>query len=311
MKTLKKYALSLLMIVSTLQICAMEQAKWVELNKDIPTLQSIAGRAVACEFKRMIDAREQFEDGQFQEFVNYGQLHADLLKPFLSDEICSHIGEILIEKREIFNEAVKAQHSQVAALLLAAGVDVNLHDYFDDRLKNSERNVKRVKLLLDHGANVNLQTDRGWTLLHTAAYYGHVDLVQLLLDYGADVNSKNKKGRTPLHLAVYNMDLAEYDGKLSQHEDPIGVRTKIVQLLLEHGANVDSQDNDGKTPLHAAAYSFTNDNIIRMLLDHGAHIDVQDASGNIPYDSKLIQTIVFWRNLHKTASYVFEAIHVR
>lgn len=311
MKTLIKYTVSILIIVATVQMCAMEKTKKKKLNKDIPTLQSIAGRAVACEFKRMIDAREQFEDGQFQEFVNYVQLHADTLKPFLSDEVCSPTGEILIEKREIFNEAVKSEHNQVVALLLAAGVDINLHHYFDDRVKNSGKNVKRVKLLLDHGVSVNLQTDFGWTLLHTAAYYGHVDLVQLLLDHGADVDSKNKKGRTPLHLAIYNVDFAEYDGKLSQHEDPIGVRTKIVALLLEHGANVETQDHNGKTPLHLTGCSYTNQEIITMLLDYGVHLDVPDQSGKTAYDSQLIQAIIFWRNLHQTAFYVFETIQAR
>lgn len=310
MKILQQYILLILMIMSTVQICAMEQAKWAELNKDIPTLQSIAGRAVAYEFKRMINVKKTFNDAEFQDFSNYVQLHADLLKPFLSDDICLHTGEILIKKREIFNEAVKAQHSQVVTLLLAAGVDVNLDDYFDGRVKNSERNVKRVKLLLDHGVNVNLQTDCGWTLLHTAAYYGHVDLVELLLDHGADVDSKNKKGRTPLHLAIYNMDLAEYDGKLSQHTDPVGIRTKIVALLLEHGANVDSQDHDGKTPLHTCYY-YTNQKITTMLLDYGAHVDIQDTSGRTPYDSENLQTIIFWRKLHQIASYVFETIQVR
>jgi len=107
------------------------------------------------------------------------------------------------------------------------------------------------------------------------------------------------------------VDFAEYDGKLSQHEDPMDVRTKIVALLLEHGADVQIQDHDGKTPLHATQYYYTNENIIRMLLDYGAHVDVPDQSGKTPYDSKLIQTIVFSRKLHQIASYVFETIQKR
>ena len=56
-------------------------------------------------------------------------------------------------------------------------------------------------LLLDHGAEVNLKDNNGWTPLHHAAWKGHTDVATLLIDRGADVNVKTIDGRTPLELA--------------------------------------------------------------------------------------------------------------
>ena len=53
-----------------------------------------------------------------------------------------------------------------------------------------------------------------------------------LLQYGADVNARDDTlTATPLHLA-------EYGGEF-----------KVAEIPVNHGADVNSQDNDGKTPL--------------------------------------------------------------
>jgi ankyrin repeat protein len=53
----------------------------------------------------------------------------------------------------------------------------------------------------EHGADPNIQNEKGRTPLHTAAFRGRVEVVELLLVYGADPTVKDKDGRTPLDLA--------------------------------------------------------------------------------------------------------------
>jgi FOG: Ankyrin repeat len=53
-----------------------------------------------------------------------------------------------------------------------------------------------VKLLLDHGAQVNAKNLMGETPLHLAVPYK--DSVEILLSRGADKRLKNFAGRTPL-----------------------------------------------------------------------------------------------------------------
>ena len=54
--------------------------------------------------------------------------------------------------------------------------------------------------------------------------------------------------------------------------------TKIVRLLLEHGANPNAEDNEGWTPLHLAS-SDGHTTIVRLLLDRGASADMKNNKG--------------------------------
>ena len=72
--------------------------------------------------------------------------------------------------------------------------------------------------------------------IHDAILNENIDEVQLQLDAGTDVNEENAIGYTPLHYAA-------------------GVgRIDILELLIEHGANINATDssNKGATPLDYA-----------------------------------------------------------
>uniref|UniRef100_A0A8C6SFM7 Ankyrin repeat protein n=1 Tax=Neogobius melanostomus TaxID=47308 RepID=A0A8C6SFM7_9GOBI len=55
-------------------------------------------------------------------------------------------------------------------------------------------------VLLQYGAETNIQTKQGVTPLHLASQEGHI--VNFLLQNGASVNAKTKNGYTPLHQAA-------------------------------------------------------------------------------------------------------------
>ena len=68
-------------------------------------------------------------------------------------------------------------------------------------------------------------------------YFVSVRLLRYLLLFfgrGAEADVKNKKGRTPFWMACHNGSFG------------------IVELLVDHGANVDMVDNKNTTPLMAA-----------------------------------------------------------
>ena len=75
-----------------------------------------------------------------------------------------------------------------------------------------------LRILLEHGADINAQTHGGWTPLHRASNYGALEVVCLLLEHGADVETKTNSGKTALQFAA-NLG-----------------RREIVELLREHGA---------------------------------------------------------------------------
>jgi Ankyrin repeats (3 copies)/Ankyrin repeats (many copies) len=80
------------------------------------------------------------------------------------------------------------------------------------------KDVSVLRLLLEHGADINVQNRIGWTALHGASYKGALEVVRLLLERGADVEAKDNDGQTALQVAV------RYG------------REKVVELLREHGA---------------------------------------------------------------------------
>ncbi|MEJ2754135.1 MAG: ankyrin repeat domain-containing protein [Chloroflexota bacterium] len=66
---------------------------------------------------------------------------------------------------------------------------------------------------------------------------------------------------------------------------------EIVALLLVNGADIDHQDNLGRTALHYAAFSkyggISSPAAAKLLIDHGAALDIEDNEGLTPLDIAL------------------------
>ncbi|KAJ0425211.1 ankyrin repeat-containing domain protein [Aspergillus carlsbadensis] len=212
---------------------------------------------------------------------------------------------------------------EIIEILLAAGADVNRADaagYGTTALHAAaEMGDKEIlELFLGAGADIRRRTVYGETALHLAAGSQRKggDAVELLLRKGAagDINSWNSCGDTPLYLAaaatnesamlVLLANGAEVDargylsgtplhGAVSGRYTPLGCPTpwayvapRIMQILLDHGADVDAVDGDGMTAL-AVILGWDNgyhdmicyQDMIRCLLANRASVDLTDADG--------------------------------
>lgn len=61
-------------------------------------------------------------------------------------------------------------------------------------------------------------------------------------------------------------------------------RARVVEYLIETGADVSVRSGDGGTALHAAAF-LGYDQTADLLIDHGAPVDARNDRGETPYDS--------------------------
>lgn len=123
--------------------------------------------------------------------------------------------------------------------------------------------VEAMRILLDHGAEVDAQNAFGSTALTWSA--SDAQKVKLLLDHGAEVNKVAKSGRTALMIAAWN---------------PLSAET--VRLLLASGASISAADQAGLTPLMAAAIGNDTESV-RLLINAGADVNHSGSLGpNLP-----------------------------
>jgi len=108
----------------------------------------------------------------------------------------------------------------------------------------TEPNIEMVDLLLRNGANPNLQDRGGETALHWASAKGFLEMVEKLLESeNIDINITNIDGRNALH-SIFD---DEEDIFNPDNVEP------IMKLLIEKGININETDDSGKTALHLAA----------------------------------------------------------
>ena len=136
--------------------------------------------------------------------------------------------------------------------------------------------IRKVVTLVGKTPNlINRKSQLGCTALYSAVQAGSAEMVKLLLERGADVNTKagllpsrswgNDVGgdcATALHLAVVGGMFGKRD-------------RGVIKLLLEHGADVNTTDIDGMTPLEWALVD-RDSRVIKLLRTHGASINKQN-----------------------------------
>lgn len=147
-----------------------------------------------------------------------------------------------------------------------------------------------IQKLLNEGADVNRKNQHGETALMFAVYYQRLGMVQDVLNGGAMVDLQNNKGQTALNAAVCKnrLDIVQY---LLDKNANILINNVLIdavyqesldmiELLLKRGANVNAQDENGRTALMVAVEK-NHYNMAHFLLQSGAvdSINVQDKYG--------------------------------
>ncbi|KAJ5372520.1 ankyrin repeat-containing domain protein [Penicillium concentricum] len=237
--------------------------------------------------------------------------------------------------------AIRDSSTEITALLLKAGVDVNrkLYGRFSPLMVAVERGCEAtVQMILEYQPELNWKTDDGFGALHCMMEETPVSLVERLIRRGVDPDLTNARGASIIWTAVEvkNLSVARYLASVVKVKldtpvrceailhsacrydslamvriladagadvnlacpgvygtplqaacrrtvvsEPPGETLKILQYLIEKGAQVNARGGDFHTCLHMACFSSTPE-VIKFFLTQGAEVDCEDSVGRTP-----------------------------
>ena len=196
--------------------------------------------------------------------------------------------------------------NKIIAILNSGNVNINWQNPNDGNTPLMEAVIKKdvhvVNLLLQNGADVNIENKGRNTALYYAIFMSSPEIVSMLIDFGANKNIEN--GETLLNFAE---DQLEYSMPNSRARNNLliiieilknkkpnlsayfwvmchdGVSVEILQKMLNRKDASGNQlvdinwihTKDGLTPLHIAAIN-GNVDIVKFLLEQGADYSYKD-----------------------------------
>ncbi|KAF3920462.1 Ankyrin-2 [Dactylellina cionopaga] len=235
---------------------------------------------------------------------------------------------------------VKAGSDAVVRLLLQKGASATIESEGSTPLHAAAANEKQsiIQQILSHSpvGDVDVRDDQARTALHCAASIGNEEAVRLLVEHGCNIDAADKYGATALytvarhcHLNTYHQSkyekvlrlLLELQASINAtttkgitvlHEmaaHHVNDKVQLVKFLLDQGADVDARTMGGETALHMASRrneaSVYDDEkrpplqqaaeqgyeaSTRLLLENGALVNDSTTDGNTALD-----ITVYWQ----------------
>ena len=164
----------------------------------------------------------------------------------------------------------------------------------------SINDLEMVNLLLNNGADPNIQGKEGNTPLHLAITFKASDaVISALRRRGANVNAQNKIGLTPLHYACnlgtcnytasplrlfngINPEIMDRDGCYPLTMSVIYGNTKRLENFVNYfETDLDVKDPNKNTFLHNAVFAGSVE-MVAKLLSYGVKLNERNIVGNTP-----------------------------
>ncbi|KZV54960.1 hypothetical protein F511_37850 [Dorcoceras hygrometricum] len=170
-------------------------------------------------------------------------------------------------RNDVYTAAAYGDMEKLQRLVESEGCSVSEPDglgYYALQWAALNNRTAAAQYIIEHGADINARDNTGQTALHWSAVRGAIQAAEVLLQEGARVNSVDFNGYQTTHVA------AQY-----------GQTAFLYHIVTKWNADPDIPDNDGRSPLHWAAYKGFAD-CIRLLLFLNAYRGRQDKEGCTP-----------------------------
>ncbi|KAL1547975.1 Protein S-acyltransferase 24 [Salvia divinorum] len=170
-------------------------------------------------------------------------------------------------RNDVYTAAAYGDMEKLQRLVESEGCSVAEPDalgYYALQWAALNNRAAAAQYIIEHGGDINARDHTGQTALHWSAVKGAIQVAELLLQEGARVGAADFNGYQTTHVA------AQY-----------GQTAFLCHIVTKWNADADVPDNDGRSPLHWAAYKGFADSI-RLLLYLNAHRLRQDKEGCTP-----------------------------
>ncbi|KAJ3123096.1 hypothetical protein HK098_002219 [Nowakowskiella sp. JEL0407] len=182
--------------------------------------------------------------------------------------------KLFLEKKSKFHpntlhKAIDGSQSDVIEMLLKSKLKLNDLDFCQ---RSSFHYALQIapsiapSLIEFSKPNINSVSIDGKTVLHDLAELGEFELMKLAVENGANPNKGDRSQNRPLHFASKNSS--------SEH-------TKVVELLLQHKAEVNATNKDGNIPLHEAARDGGVEKV-KLLLNAKSNVNKRNFENETP-----------------------------
>ena len=214
----------------------------------------------------------------------------------------------------LMNQVSDHMELDIISLLILKGAEIEnkddegrspLHRLINYCEPKSAKSLEIMFALLDEGADIESVDNENATPLYTALKLGKTRIIYHLLDRGAKLGAPKIKELGPIFLIFldcskkftfetyemffrYLIDINERDseGQTCLHKIMCQFyESKHVKILLDLGADVNSQDSNGNTPSHILSnVSYENKKKLRMLIDKGADVYIKNNEGKTAFE---------------------------
>ncbi|GFS91031.1 ankyrin-1 [Nephila pilipes] len=145
-----------------------------------------------------------------------------------------------------------------------------------------------IRFMINRGARVNARDNHSNSMLHLVMRHckDNIQVVRMMLKSGADPNAVSVVKKTPLRMAIkYRQDIS------------------VIKELINYGADVNCQDRHLNTPLHVAVIKKLH-YVVNILLQHKANVNIANDNENsvlhacvLLNDFQTLKKILHYKNL--------------
>ena len=208
------------------------------------------------------------------------------------------------------NLATEVGALEITNFLIDVGADISGHKsslpltHCVVRCKSSGKaKVRTLDKLREHGVDMTETGEETNTLLHEACLANDFCVLKYLLDVGINVNAQNSGKCTPLCLLLKSLSSSRnkpnfcFDSALWRAKPSflgscrvstgdastylVETKLKLVNLLLNSGADINIADHSGKTALHVALQAEFPSAVFECL-QHSCNVNICDKMGYTP-----------------------------